>query len=79
MTCAVARLLDDPELACAMSQAARAQDLSCWSVERMEPAIDRILQDILRRKAEMPAIEQSPAAIRGEARGRVGSSVPQRN
>lgn len=79
MACAVARLLDDPELACAMSQAARAQDLSCWSVERMEPEIDGILQDILRKKAEMPAIEQSPAAIRGEARGRVGSSVPQRN
>ena len=44
MTCAVARLLDDPELACAMSQAARAQDLSCWSVradgtgDRPDPA-----------------------------------------
>jgi glycosyltransferase involved in cell wall biosynthesis len=76
---ALSRLLDDPALAGAMSLAARSRDLSRWSAERMEPAIDGILQGILRRKTELSAIEQSPAATRRETRDRVGSSVPQRN
>jgi len=76
---ALARLLDEPALAAAMSDAARARDLSRWSVDLMEPAIDGILQGVLWRKTEAPAIEQSPSAPGREARGRVGSSVPQRN
>jgi glycosyltransferase involved in cell wall biosynthesis len=79
MARALARLLDDPALAAAMSRAAQTRDLSRWSVERMEPEIDRIVQGILRQKTEASAIEQSPAATGREAQGRVGSSMPQRN
>jgi glycosyltransferase involved in cell wall biosynthesis len=48
---AIDRLLRDPALRRRMAAASRTRDLTRWSVERMEPALDDILKDVLARKA----------------------------
>jgi glycosyltransferase involved in cell wall biosynthesis len=77
MGAAIARLLDEPELAAAMRRAARSRDLSRWSVERMEPAIDQILHEVLERKGIAAGLPQDrrPRIVVG--RPTAGKGVPE--
>lgn len=47
---AMARVLDNPDVARDMSAASAAFDLSRWSIDRMEPAVDVILRNALDAK-----------------------------
>jgi glycosyltransferase involved in cell wall biosynthesis len=65
---AIGRVLDDPALAAGMAEAARTRDLSRWSEALMEPAIDRILQEVIARKAHVPNSGRRTVALpRSEA------------
>jgi glycosyltransferase involved in cell wall biosynthesis len=79
MGAAIARLLDDPDRAAAMGAAARTRDLSRWSVERMEPAVDAILREIILRKAVALPDAAPPRPARTAPRAPVGASSLQRN
>jgi glycosyltransferase involved in cell wall biosynthesis len=80
---AIGRLLKDPVLAGAMSDAARGRDLSRWSEALLEPAVDQILQAIILQKSAPHAdgasmlTVQKPAS--GHSSGRVDAALLQRN
>ncbi len=45
------KLLSDPDLRARMAKASKSRDLSRWSLDRMEPEIERIVTTIASRKA----------------------------
>jgi glycosyltransferase involved in cell wall biosynthesis len=72
---AIGRVLDDPALAAGMAEAARTRDLSRWSEALMEPAIDRILQEVIARKAHVPNSGRRTVALPRSEAGASGSRI----
>jgi hypothetical protein len=48
------RLLSEPRLLARMVSAAKQRDVSRWSIERMEPEVERIIQTIAAAKHGAP-------------------------